>query len=134
VGREIKEYNNKAMLPLVDTHAHLDMPNYDFDRPEVIKRANQSGVTNIITMGIDLESSQKAIELAEKYSSIWAAVGFHPEDIGNITEVDIETLTKMAQHPGVVAIGEIGLDYYHRENSQELQIRIFKWQLELAKN
>jgi len=122
-----------AMKPsIVDTHAHLDMAPFDKDRSEVIARAADSGVSTIITVGIDLESSRKAIKLAESYPGVFAAVGFHPHQAAGIREADIARLAKIATHPRVVAIGETGLDFYRNYSPREAQLQGLKWQLELA--
>lgn len=117
---------------MVDTHAHLDMAHFDRDRSEAISRASRVGVSTIINVGIDLKSSQKAIELAEEHPGVFAAVGFHPHDAGKVKKEDIESLARIAIHPKIVAIGETGLDFYRDLSPRESQIRVFKWQLELG--
>jgi TatD DNase family protein len=117
---------------LVDTHAHLDMPRFDADRGEVITRARQAGVEIIVTIGIDIPSSRKAVELAQRGAGIFATVGIHPESAGTTTGQDIDTVGNLAVQPKVVAIGEIGLDFYHEYASAEKQIEVFRRQLELA--
>ena len=119
-------------ISLVDTHAHLDMQHFDNDREEVIARAVKAGVNTIITVGIDLESSKKAMGLAGKHPQVLAAVGIHPQESKQVNKEDISTLEKMAKHPKVVAIGETGLDYYRDYAPHEKQIEVLKWQLELA--
>jgi len=121
-------------LSIVDTHAHLDMPHFNKDRMEVITRALDSGVNKIITVGIDLESSQKATELAESHQGVFAAVGFHPHDAAGVKETDIADLADLAGHRKVVAIGEMGLDFYRNRSPREAQLQALKWQLELAMN
>ena len=123
---------NKSDLKIMDTHAHLDMPHFDADRQEVIKRAQDAGVSLINTIGIDVESSRRCIQLTEKYSGVVASIGIHPQEAGNVTEKDIRILQEVAGYPGVVAIGELGLDFFHREPSREAQIRVLRWELELA--
>lgn len=120
-------------LHIIDTHAHLDMPEFDSDREEVIRRANNSGIYTIVTIGIDLESSRQAIGLAEKYSGIVASVGIHPQASSGVEKKDIEELSKMARNPLVVAVGEMGLDYYRQISSREDQLKILQWELEMAK-
>ena len=119
-------------LPIVDTHAHLDMDPFDEDRTEVIARALDSGVSTIITVGINLESSKKAVELAEKHPEVFATVGFHPHEANRVKAEDIANLAKIAAHPRVIAIGEVGLDFYRNFSPREAQLRVLKWQLELA--
>lgn len=119
-------------IRLIDSHAHLDMSRFDADRDEVIRRATQAGVTSIINMGIDLASSQKAIELAKRYPIVSAAVGIHPQDSKSITQADIAKLGELLHDSAVVAIGEIGLDFYRDYAPHEQQIKALKWQLALA--
>ena len=117
---------------LVDTHAHLDMSEFDTDREDVLQRAVSAGVDTIVTMGTDLSSSRKAIALAENHAGIYAAVGFHPQDAKFMQPGDIAELKKLAQHPGVRAIGEIGLDYYRMKSPKDVQVQVLKRQLEIA--
>jgi len=119
-------------IEIFETHAHLDMEKFDPDREEVIKRALGAGVTRMVTIGIDVASSKKAINLAEKYPFIYASVGFHPHDTRFMSPSDIATLSDLAKNPRVVAIGEIGLDYYRLLSSREIQINAFKELLKLA--
>jgi TatD DNase family protein len=109
------------------------MPEFDEDRGEVIKRARDSGVTNIVTIGISPESNQRAVEIAEQYPNVWASIGIHPQEINGIQKMDIENLVDLAKNPRVVAIGELGLDYYRDRSPHEDQVRVLKWQLEAAK-
>ncbi|MDH4222607.1 MAG: TatD family hydrolase [candidate division Zixibacteria bacterium] len=119
---------------MIDTHAHLDFPQYDKDREKVIEDAFSSGLEAIINIGVDLESSKKSIRLAEKYKNIFATVGFHPHDASKLSPENLKELEKLTSHPRVVAIGEIGLDFYRNLSPRDLQIKAFKQQLELAKN
>lgn len=119
-------------MRLIDSHAHLDTPRFDADRNEVIQRAAQSGVARIINVGTDLASSQKSIDMAQQYAAILAAVGIHPQESTNISEKDIAALAILSQQPKVVAIGEIGLDFYRDYAPHEQQIKVLKWQLALA--
>jgi TatD DNase family protein len=117
---------------LTDTHCHLDFQRFDEDREQVIERARNAGVTRILNPGIDLESSQASIKLAEEYSEIFVAVGVHPHSASSFDQSTLPRLRELASHPKVVAIGEIGLDYYRDHAPKELQRRIFRLQLELA--
>ncbi|HXX59142.1 MAG TPA: TatD family hydrolase [Dehalococcoidales bacterium] len=119
-------------MHLVDTHAHLDMDDFDSDREEMLARARAAGVEKIITVGIDVVSSKKAIELAEKHDRIYAAAGVHPHDASKIERADIARLRELAQHHRVVAIGEIGLDFYRNFSPKEKQVQAVNWQLDLA--
>lgn len=117
---------------IIDSHAHLDMPHFDNDRKEVISKAIAAGVTTIISVGIDLESSKKAISLAEANPRIFATVGIHPHEANTVTEKGIAALKEIARHNKVVAIGEAGLDFYRNRSTHEAQSRALGWQLELA--
>jgi TatD DNase family protein len=117
---------------LVDTHCHLYFDSFDGDREEVLDRARQAGVSRILTPGIDLETSRTAVQLADETDEVYAAVGFHPTELKSWKPDCLLELRRLAQHPKVVAIGEIGIDYYHDRSPKELQARILKEQLELA--
>ena len=117
---------------IIDTHAHLNM-SFDKDLAETISRATDAGVTQIITVGTDMESSKKAVELSKRYDGVYAAVGIHPHDVTAITMADIDSLGTIAMHPRVVAIGETGLDFYRNISPQDKQKIVFLWQLDLAK-
>jgi TatD DNase family protein len=117
---------------LLDSHAHIDMPEFDADRDAVLRRARESGVAAVITIGIDIASSEAAISLAEKHGDVYATVGIHPHDASKVTEADIARMEELAKHPKVVAIGEIGLDFYRNRSSKESQVDAFKRQLEIA--
>lgn len=97
---------------LIETHAHLDYPDFAKDLHEVLRRANEAGVTRIVTIGTSLESSRRAIELAETQPAVFATVGVHPTSIEDADEDVITPLRELAKHPRVVAIGETGLDYH----------------------
>src|SRR5271154_1017687 len=97
---------------LIDTHAHLDYTDYDPDRAEVIGRATDAGVTEIISIGTRLDSSTRAVELAENFPNIWATVGIHPGEVDSAPDEAVGSLRALAQSSRVVAIGEIGLDYH----------------------
>lgn len=118
---------------LIDTHAHLDFDTFDEDREIVIQRAIESGLAAIITIGTDVETSKQAVALAEKYASVFAAVGIHPTDCANISDADFDSIRKLAQHEKVIAIGEVGLDYYHMRTDKDVQKEIFTRQVELAR-
>ena len=117
---------------LFDTHAHYDSRQFDADREEVLASLPDRGVALVVNPGCDLPSSRMAVELAERWPFLYAAVGVHPEDCGTWQNGDVDALRAMAAHPKVVAIGEIGLDYYWKENPRELQQRVFRAQLALA--
>ncbi|NJD21179.1 MAG: YchF/TatD family DNA exonuclease [Melioribacter sp.] len=116
----------------IDTHTHLFYPNFEGDVDKVIERAVQSGVNYMIIPGTDLATSQQAIELAEKYDNIYASVGVHPHDSKDWNDSLIEKLEELAKNKKVVAIGEIGLDYYYDFSPREIQIKAFESQIQLA--
>lgn len=105
---------------LIDTHAHLDYPDFAEDFDGVLARAQEAGVTRIITIGTGVESSRRAIDLAEKYEQIYAVVGLHPTNVGDENADALTVLRELALHPKVAAIGETGLDYHHLP-SEEFQ-------------
>ncbi len=117
---------------LVDTHLHLDFEQYDADRAEVVERALAAGVSEMITIGTTLETSANAVALAERFPSVWAAVGIHPNDATEWGGEAEAALRAWASHPKVVAIGEIGLDYYWERVPHPIQQRAFDEQLALA--
>ena len=118
---------------LIDTHCHLDMSAYEADYEAVLARAVAAGVTRIISVGIDLESSRSAIGLAEKHEGIYATVGVHPHNVAELTEADYAELQELCRHPKVVAYGEIGLDYVKDYAPVARQKEHFARQVALAK-
>lgn len=117
---------------LVDTHCHLNFERYDEDRGAVIKRAKEATVIQIINPAIDLESSRAGIALHQQYSCVFAAVGIHPNSSANFSAEDLAQIKALAAEEGVVAVGEIGLDYYWEKSPKETQIAAFEAQLALA--
>ena len=118
-------------IKLVDTHAHVDMGHFEGDRPEVIKRAKENG-TSFINMGLNVDSSKKSLRLAEANDGVFAGVGFHPHEAKNFDDTSREILRDLARSRAVVAIGEIGLDYYRDNSPREDQKGAFRSQLDLA--
>jgi TatD DNase family protein len=98
---------------LVETHAHLDYPEFGDDFEDVLRRATEAGVTRIITIGTSVESSRRAVDLAEKYPNVYAVIGVHPTYAAQAEEDVITPLRELAKRPRVVALGEAGLDYHH---------------------
>jgi len=117
---------------IVDTHAHLDVKAFNKDRDEAIARAVEAGVSTIICAGTGLESSKKCIQLAEAHTEVLATVGFHPHEANTVKQADVSELAEIAKHPRVVALGEMGLDFYRNYSPRETQLEVLKWQLELA--
>jgi TatD DNase family protein len=118
---------------LTDTHAHLNAPQFDEDRQEVIGRALANGVTRIINIGFNRETIPTSLALAEQYDFIYTAVGWHPTDAADMQPGDLEWIEELCRHPKVVAIGEIGLDYYWDKSTKDIQLRIFRDQIRLAR-
>ena len=119
---------------IFDSHAHYDDKAFDPDRGELLAALPQNGVGGVVNCGASLESSRTAVALAEAYPYVYAAVGVHPEEVKGVPEDYLEQLERLAAKPKVVAIGEIGLDYYWEENaSPDVQKRFFEDQLLLAK-
>jgi TatD DNase family protein len=118
---------------LFDTHVHLNAEQFNDDLQEVIDRAIAEGVTNMVVVGFDELTINKAIELAEKYDFIHASVGWHPVDAIDMTPEHLEWLKDLASHPKVVALGEMGLDYYWDKSPKEIQKEVFRKQIRLAK-
>lgn len=131
-------------MTFFDTHAHLDYPDFAPDFVQVIERAQAAGITKLISIGTDWDSSARAIQLAEQYDCIYAVVGWHPSNTPAAPEDIRPRLRELAQHPKVVALGETGLDYYRLPSSQgqgtvqddqrykQKQATIFQQQLEVA--
>jgi len=118
---------------LIDSHAHIYYRDYAGDFAEMLKRAEDAGVAAILVVGTDIESSRETVELAEKYRQIYAAVGIHPHDAGRITEKCYGIIHTLAQaSPKVVAIGEIGLDFYRDRSPRDLQELAFRTFLKMA--
>jgi TatD DNase family protein len=118
---------------LIETHAHLDYPDFAADFDDVLRRANEAGVTRIITIGTSLESSRLAVDLAEKYSNIFAVIGVHPTCAEEMDEDVVSPLRELAKSPRVVAIGETGLDYHRlpsAEVAKEKQVQVFSQALQ----
>ena len=119
---------------LFDTHAHYDSRQFDADRDQVLSALPGQGVGLVVNPGCDLDSSRRAIGIAERYPFVYAAVGVHPEDCAGWQDTDVDELRSLAAHPKVVAVGEIGLDYYWKENPpREFQQGVFRAQLALAR-
>src|ERR1700722_1635903 len=101
------------MAIFFDTHAHLDYPDYAGDLEEVLQRAEAAGITRVIAIGTDLESSARAVKLSERFPAVFAAIGWHPTNAPEAPDDLRPALRELAKHPKVVAIGETGLDYHH---------------------
>jgi len=118
--------------PLVDTHCHLDMEQFDEDRDEVLRRAADANVEAVITVASDVESNESVLEIARKYAEVHAAVGLHPHDSKDFDASFLERLRQWSTDPGVVAIGETGLDYHYDHSPRQVQRKVFEKHLETA--
>jgi len=119
---------------MIDSHAHLTLPQFDNDRDMVIQRALDVGLTHIITVGIDMEDCKKALNLAQQQEIISVSVGIHPHDAKSVDNGTYGELKDLAKQERVVAIGEIGLDFYRNLSPQKTQVRCFREQLQLARD
>lgn len=119
---------------LVDSHCHLQDPKFDGDRAFVLERARDAGVSTLVVVGYDVESSRRAVDLADSDDGIYAAVGVHPHFAKGVSAKDIDALSRLADSAKVVAVGEIGLDFYRDLSPRDAQRRAFQEQLELARS
>ncbi|MFH0790139.1 MAG: TatD family hydrolase [Candidatus Omnitrophota bacterium] len=122
------------MVQLIDTHCHLDFPEFEQDRDEVIKRAKENGIDYLINVGSSLQGSKDSLELALNYDCIYAVVGIHPHEADNTDNAAIAVIEDLAKKNKVVAIGEIGLDYYRNYSAPQNQKRLFTALIKLAKS
>lgn len=120
------------MKQMIDSHAHLDEERFDEDRDELIKSLKEDAISYVINPSSDMETSRRVVELSNKYDNIFAAVGIHPHDAEGFKEEDLDELRELSKDERVVAIGEIGLDYYYDNSPREIQKEVFRKQLQLA--
>ena len=118
---------------LVDTHAHIDEEGFAQDFDEMLERAYANDVKYVVNIGANMDESRVSIELADKYESIYATVGVHPHDVEEIDDKALDQLAKWCEHDKVVAVGEIGLDYFRSQTSKEMQAYAFAAQLDVAR-
>ena len=116
----------------IDSHAHIQLSQFNRDRDAVLKRAHEAEVSSILVIGFDVETSLGAVELAEKHSHISATVGMHPHDAKDLTPDVLKAFRELAEHPKVLALGEMGLDYYRDLSPRPVQKAAFEKQLDLA--
>lgn len=119
---------------LIDTHAHIDDNKFNEDFPEMIKRLQETGVAKIINIGYNIPSSERSLALAEKYPWLQCAIGIHPHDASSANEDAYAKLLEWSENLQVVAIGEIGLDYYYNHSPRDVQQTVFRRQIQLAKD
>ncbi len=124
--------NTPEKITLIDSHCHLNMEAFEQDLDQVLDRAHRAGVTNIISIGIDKASSVQAVQIAERYPSIYASVGVHPHDSAAVNDTDFDEIAQLSAHEKVVGYGEIGLDYAKMYSPKEIQQQVFSRQLALA--
>lgn len=118
---------------LVDTHAHIDEESFAEDFDEMLLRAYANDVKYVVNIGANMDESRVSIELADKYESIYATVGVHPHDVDEVDDKALDQLAAWCSHDKVVAVGEIGLDYFRSQTSKEMQSRAFAAQLDVAR-
>lgn len=118
---------------LVDTHAHLNFPQFDADREAVIRTAREAGVGRIVNVGTTLEVSRRAVDLAAEYEGVYATAGFHPHDVAGADGAGLRGLAGLVKAAQVVAVGETGLDFYRDYAPREVQERAFCWHIRLAR-
>lgn len=123
----------QTVIRLIDTHVHLHLAQFDDDREQAIARAAEAGVARLVEIGYDLDSSHAAVALAEQHAEMYAAVGIQPHYAVEADATWLATIRELAAHPKVVAIGEIGLDYFHDRAPHDAQERLFREQLALAR-
>ena len=119
---------------MIDSHVHIDFKEFDNDREEVMKRFFDAGGEKMINVGCDLSSSIRSYELAKNNENVFASAGIHPHDANSVNKSSLKKLEELVRHYKVIAVGEIGLDYFRNLSSQEKQIEAFRLQLELADN
>lgn len=118
---------------MIDSHAHLDFPDFDARRSDILQRFEEAGGEIIINVGCDIESSKRSVALAEKHSNVYAAIGIHPHEANTLSGATLKELEKLVVHPRVVAVGEIGMDFFREPRcSPQVQEAAFEKQLELA--
>ncbi|PYZ95445.1 hydrolase TatD [Alteribacter lacisalsi] len=118
---------------LFDTHVHLNADQFEDDCEDVIARAKEAGVTEMVVVGFDTKTIRKAMALVEKYDFLYAAVGWHPVDAIDMTDERLDWIEELAAHPKVVAIGETGLDYHWDKSPKDVQKEVFRKQIRLAR-
>ena len=134
-ARKVIDVAGAYVLPgMIDTHAHLFYSDFQGQLESVIQRAWDAGLSDLICVGLNLATSEQAVKIAEQYDHVWATVGVHPHDAGEAPGDFLDHLERMASHEKVVAIGEMGLDFFRNLTPPERQLEVFKEQLALAKS
>jgi TatD DNase family protein len=130
----LTEINTPDSLEFVDTHCHIHFVDFPLDPEAVIASAIAAGVTRLIVVGCTLEDSKMAVEFAARHENVWAAIGLHPHESANYVHdhAALQSFRELAASPKVVAIGEIGLDFYYEHSSKEDQFKLLRFQLDVA--
>ncbi len=113
-------------MGFIDTHVHLHFPDYDADRQTVIERSREAGIEGFVNVGTDVASSRVSLELARQYEFIWATAGIHPHDVKDADEKSFEEIEELLKHPKMVAIGEVGLDFFRDHSPREKQKEVLR--------
>jgi TatD DNase family protein len=120
-------------MMLFDTHAHLHFPDFAEDLDRVLARARDAGVRGIVTIGTDRDSNRATVAMAERYPDVWASVGIHPHDAAEATEEDFAEMERLGRSSRVIGLGEMGLDFFRDLSPRDVQARVFRRQLDLAR-
>lgn len=128
-----QRYLKKRGIMLFDTHTHINAEQFKEDLDEVIERAKEAGVANMVVVGFDRETIEEALKLIHTYDFLYGAIGWHPVDAIDMTEEDLKWIEELATHPKIVALGEMGLDYHWDKSPKEIQHEVFRKQIRLAK-
>lgn len=120
-------------MKIVDSHSHIDDEKFDIDREEVVSLFDENKIDFIVDPASDVKSSEKIVEIVKKFSRVYGAVGIHPHEVEDVTDDDLKKIYNLSFSNKIVAIGEIGLDYYYDNSPREKQKEIFRKQLEIAK-
>jgi len=120
-------------MVLVDSHCHLDFPEFVNHREEVLERAARAGISYFINIGTDRKSSEQAVKLSQAYPPVYATVGVHPHEAEKMSQEDLEAIEKLSAQEKVVAFGEVGLDFYYRHSPEDVQEKVFKEFLQMAR-
>ncbi|MDD5672381.1 MAG: TatD family hydrolase, partial [Candidatus Omnitrophica bacterium] len=118
-------------MGFIDSHVHLQFSDFDADREAVIRRAREAGIEEFVLVGSDLENSRQALRLAETHDHLWAAVGVHPHEAKDVDARALTMIEEYAKHPRAVAIGEVGLDFFHHHSPRETQMKVLPAFLQL---
>ncbi len=123
--------NKGILMRLIDTHVHLNFPDFKEERVEIMERAQEAGIAYFVNVGTDVETSKQSQELANKYENIFATAGVHPHDAKDVNEAVLNEIKEILKDPKVVAIGEVGLDFFRNMSPQEVQEKVLEQFLEL---